>query len=117
MQVAQEEIFGPVLSVISWNDPEELERLANDVAYGLAAGIWSSDTAKAMRLAERLEVGTVWVNTYGMFDVSVPFGGRKQSGFGRELGPEALDPYLVSKSIWVDLQPTRQQSGQSIGRS
>jgi len=66
-----------------------------------------------MRLAERLEVGTVWVNTYGMFDVSVPFGGRKQS----ELGPEALDPYLVSKSIWVDLQPTRQQSGQSIGRS
>ena len=117
MHVAQEEIFGPVLSVISWSDPEELERLANDVAYGLAAGIWSSDTAKAMRLAERLEVGTVWVNTYGMFDVSVPFGGRKQSGFGRELGPEALEPYLVSKSIWVDLQPTRQQSGQSIGRS
>jgi phenylacetaldehyde dehydrogenase len=117
MHVAQEEIFGPVLSVISWADPDELEVLANDVPYGLAAGIWTSDTAKALRLAERLEAGTVWVNTYGMFDVAVPFGGRKQSGFGRELGPEALDPYLVSKSVWVDLQPSRQQSGQSIGRS
>jgi phenylacetaldehyde dehydrogenase len=117
MHVAQEEIFGPVLSVIAWEDPEELEVLANDVPYGLAAGIWTSDTAKALRLAERLDAGTVWVNTYGMFDVAVPFGGRKQSGFGRELGPEALDPYLVSKSVWVDLQPARQQSGQSIGRS
>jgi phenylacetaldehyde dehydrogenase len=91
--------------------------LANDVPYGLAAGIWTSDTAKALQLAARLDVGTVWVNTYGMFDVAVPFGGRKQSGFGRELGPEALDPYLVSKSVWVDLQPARQQAGQSIGRS
>ena len=117
MHVAQEEIFGPVLSVIAWDDPEELEFLANDVPYGLAAGIWTSDTTKALRLAERLDVGTVWVNTYGMFDVAVPFGGRKQSGFGRELGPEALEPYLVSKSIWVDLKPSRQQSGQSIGRS
>ncbi len=117
MHVAQEEIFGPVLSVIAWSDPEELEMLANDVPYGLAAGIWSADTAKAMRLADRLDAGTVWINTYGMFDVAVPFGGRKQSGFGRELGPEALEPYLVSKSVWVDLQPTRQQSGQAIGRS
>jgi acyl-CoA reductase-like NAD-dependent aldehyde dehydrogenase len=117
MHVAQEEIFGPVLSVIPWSDPDELEMLANDVPYGLAAGIWTSDTAKALQLAARLDVGTVWVNTYGMFDVAVPFGGRKQSGFGRELGPEALDPYLVSKSVWVDLQPARQQSGQSIGRS
>jgi len=117
MHVAQEEIFGPVLSVIAWSDPEELELLANDVPYGLAAGIWTNDTAKALRLAERLDVGTVWVNTYGMFDVAVPFGGRKQSGFGRELGPEALEPYLVSKSIWVDLQPARPQSGHSIGRS
>jgi phenylacetaldehyde dehydrogenase len=117
MHVAQEEIFGPVLSVIPWSDPDELEMLANDVPYGLAAGIWTSDTAKALQLAARLDVGTVWVNTYGMFDVAVPFGGRKQSGFGRELGPEALDPYLVSKSVWVDLQPARQQAGQSIGRS
>jgi phenylacetaldehyde dehydrogenase len=117
MRVAQEEVFGPVLSVISWEDPDELEVLANDVAYGLAAGIWTKDTAKALRLAEKLEAGTVWVNSYGMFDVAVPFGGRKHSGFGRELGPEALDPYLVSKSIWVDLQPERQQLGQSIGRS
>jgi phenylacetaldehyde dehydrogenase len=117
MHVAQEEIFGPVLSVIAWSDPDELEVLANATPYGLAAGIWSRDTTKALRLAERLEAGTVWVNTYGMFDVAVPFGGRKQSGFGRELGPEALDPYLVSKSVWVDLQPARQQSGQSIGRS
>ena len=116
MRVSQEEIFGPVLTVISWSDPGELARLANDVPYGLAAGIWTQDTAKALRLAGEIEAGTVWINTYGMFDVAVPFGGRKQSGMGRELGAEALDPYLVSKSVWVELQPTTQAAGQAIGR-
>jgi phenylacetaldehyde dehydrogenase len=116
MRVAQEEIFGPVLSVIRWHDVDELTELANAVPYGLAAGIWSSDTSKALRLAERLDVGTVWINTYGMFDVAVPFGGRKQSGFGRELGEEALEPYLQSKSVWLDLDAAVPTSGQGISR-
>ena len=116
MRVAQEEIFGPVLSVITWEDEDELRRLANGVDFGLAAGIWSSDTAKALRLADDLQAGTVWINTYGMFDVAVPFGGRKHSGFGRELGAEALEPYLQSKSIWVDLTSAVPQSGQGISR-
>ena len=116
MKVAQEEIFGPVLSVIRWEDEDELRRLANDVDFGLAAGIWSSDTSRALRLADDLQAGTVWINTYGMFDVAVPFGGRKHSGFGRELGAEALEPYLQSKSIWVDLTSAVPQSGQGISR-
>jgi acyl-CoA reductase-like NAD-dependent aldehyde dehydrogenase len=116
MKVAQEEIFGPVLSVITWDDEDELRALANDVDFGLAAGIWTADTSKALRLAEDLQAGTVWINTYGMFDVAVPFGGRKQSGFGRELGAEALEPYLQSKSIWVDLTSAVPQSGQGISR-
>ena len=112
MKVAQEEIFGPVLSVIPWKDEDELRALANGVDYGLAAGIWTSDTSKALRLADHLEAGTVWINTYGMFDVAVPFGGRKHSGFGRELGAEALEPYLQSKSVWVDLTSAVPQAGQ-----
>jgi acyl-CoA reductase-like NAD-dependent aldehyde dehydrogenase len=116
MRVAQEEIFGPVLSVISWRDLDELKALANDVRYGLAAGIWTRDTSKALRVAEQIEAGTVWINTYGMFDVAVPFGGRKQSGFGRELGEEALEPYLQSKSVWLDLDAAVPQSGQGISR-
>ena len=116
MKVAQEEIFGPVLSVISWKDEDELRALANGVDYGLAAGIWSADTSKALRLAEYLEAGTVWINTYGMFDVAVPFGGRKHSGFGRELGEEAMEPYLHSKSVWVDLQAAVPSAGQGISR-
>jgi acyl-CoA reductase-like NAD-dependent aldehyde dehydrogenase len=116
MNVAQEEVFGPVLSVLPWEDPDELVALANDVPYGIAAGIWTADVARALRIAQDLEVGTVWINTYGMFDVAVPFGGRKQSGTGRELGKSALDPYLVSKSIWVDLQPAAQTAGQAVAR-
>jgi phenylacetaldehyde dehydrogenase len=116
MRVAQEEIFGPVLSVISWRTADDLVALANAVPYGLAAGIWTSDASRALRLAEEIDAGTVWINTYGMFDVAVPFGGRKHSGFGRELGSEALEPYLTSKSVWVDLQSATAQSGQAISR-
>jgi phenylacetaldehyde dehydrogenase len=116
MTVAQDEIFGPVLSVITWRDLDELTALANDVRYGLAAGIWTRDTSKALALAECLDAGTVWTNTYGMFDVAVPFGGRKHSGFGRELGEEALEPYLQSKSVWLDLEAAVPQSGQGISR-
>ena len=114
--LAQEEIFGPVLSVIAWDDVDELAAPANDVPYGLAAGIWTSDTSRALKLADRLDAGTVWINTYGMFDVAVPFGGRKHSGFGKELGAEALEPYLQSKSVWLDLDAAVPQSGQGIGR-
>jgi len=117
MKVAQEEIFGPVLSVIPWKDEDELVALANGVDYGLAAGIWTSDVSAAMRVADRLDAGTVWINTYGMFDVAVPFGGRKHSGFGKELGEEALEPYLHSKSVWVDLTAAVPQYGQGISRS
>jgi phenylacetaldehyde dehydrogenase len=117
MRVAQEEVFGPVLSVIGWHDVDELTALANGVRYGLAAAVWTRDTSKALRLAEHLDTGTVWINTYGMFDAAVPFGGRKHSGFGRELGEEALEPYLQSKSIWVDLEAAVPVSGQGISRS
>ena len=116
MKVAQEEIFGPVLSVIPWKDEEELLALANGVDYGLASGIWTTDVSRGLRIADRLDAGTVWINTYGMFDVAVPFGGRKQSGFGKELGEEALEPYLHSKSVWVDLTSAVPQSGQGISR-
>lgn len=116
MRVAQEEIFGPVLSVIPWRDVDDLRSLANDIQYGLAAGIWSGDVAKALKLADLIDAGTVWINTYGMFDVAVPFGGRKHSGYGRELGDEALEPYLQSKSVWLDLESSVPQSGQGISR-
>jgi acyl-CoA reductase-like NAD-dependent aldehyde dehydrogenase len=116
MKAAQEEIFGPVLAVIAWKDEEELLALANGIDYGLASGIWTSDVSKALRVADRLDAGTVWINTYGMFDVAVPFGGRKHSGFGKELGEEALEPYLHSKSVWLDLTSAVPQSGQGITR-
>jgi acyl-CoA reductase-like NAD-dependent aldehyde dehydrogenase len=117
MTVAQEEIFGPVLSVIRWRDLDELEQWGNGVRYGFAAGMWTRDVAKALRLADRLDVGIVWINSYGLFNVAVPFGGRKLSGYGRELGEEALDPYLKSKSsVWIDLEAAVPQSGQGIRR-
>jgi Aldehyde dehydrogenase family len=85
--------------------------------HGLGtAGIWTSDTSRALRLAEELGAGTVWINSCGMFDVAVPFGGRKHSGSGRELGEEALEPYLTSKSVWVDLQSAAAQAGHAISR-
>jgi acyl-CoA reductase-like NAD-dependent aldehyde dehydrogenase len=103
MRIAREEIFGPVLSVIPFREVEEVRELANDNQYGLAAGVWTRDLAKAHRAAAAIQAGTVWINTYGLYDAAVPFGGTKSSGFGRELGEEGVRAYTRTKSVWVSL--------------
>jgi len=104
MQVAREEIFGPVASVITFEDEAEAVEIANDTEYGLAAGIWSEDMRQAHRVAEGLEAGTVYVNEYRTLSRASPFGGYKDSGLGRELGREGLEEYQQTKSIWIDLE-------------
>ncbi|MEJ2217565.1 MAG: aldehyde dehydrogenase family protein [Gemmatimonadota bacterium] len=101
--IAQEEIFGPVLAALTFDDEEQAIELANRTLYGLAAAVWTNDVKRAHRVASRIEAGTVWVNTYHPLDAASPFGGYKQSGHGRELGRYALDLYTQVKSIWVDL--------------
>ena len=103
MTIAREEIFGPVLAAIDFGDVDEAIARANDSMYGLAAGIWTRDIRKAHYVASKLQAGTVWVNTYNVYDTAAPFGGYKQSGFGREMGEYALDSYTQSKTVWVDL--------------
>lgn len=103
MKIAQEEIFGPVLSAIRFKDVDEAVEIANGTVYGLAAGIWTRDIQLAHRVASSIRSGTVWINTYNGFDSGSPFGGYKQSGFGRDLGSYALDQYTNIKSVWVAL--------------
>ncbi len=101
MRIAQEEVFGPVLSVITFKDEDEAIRIANDVVYGLAAGVWTKDIRRAMRFTKSLKAGTIWVNTYRAFSYMVPFGGMKRSGLGRESGIAAIREYLQVKSVWL----------------
>ncbi len=103
MTIAREEIFGPVLAVQTFDDLEEGVALANRARYGLAAGIWTRDVAKAHRVARAIQAGTVWVNTYNLYDAGAPFGGYKASGFGRDLGREGIEGYLETKTVWVGL--------------
>lgn len=103
MKIAQEEIFGPVLATIPFDDLDQVAELANQNVYGLAAAIWTNDIRKAHGMARRLKAGTVWINAYNLYDAALPFGGFKQSGFGRELGREALEHYTEVKSVWVNL--------------
>ncbi|HLJ86263.1 MAG TPA: aldehyde dehydrogenase family protein [Candidatus Angelobacter sp.] len=103
MKIAQEEIFGPVLATLSFDDIEEVAELANRNVYGLAAAVWTNDIKKAHQLSRRLKAGTVWINTYGLMDAALPFGGFKQSGFGRELGMHAIEHYTELKTVWMNL--------------
>ncbi len=103
MKVVQEEIFGPVVTAIPFKEIDELLPIANDSIYGLAAGIWTKDISKAHSLASKLRAGTVWINCYNIFDAALPFGGYKQSGWGREMGREALENYTEVKSVCVKL--------------
>jgi aldehyde dehydrogenase (NAD+) len=102
MRVAAEEIFGPVLSIIPFDDEDEAVRIANDIDYGLAAGVWTRDIDRAHRVTERLEAGSVWVNTYRATAAQAPFGGLKRSGYGRERGEEALAEYTYVQNVMID---------------
>jgi aldehyde dehydrogenase (NAD+) len=101
MRIAREEIFGPVACVMPFDTIEEVVARSNATSFGLAGGVWTRDVGKAHRLARELRAGTVWVNTYNLFDPAVPFGGYKMSGWGHECGPAALDEYLDTKAVWV----------------
>ncbi len=101
MRIAQEEVFGPVLAVIPFEDEADAVRIGNDVNFGLAAGVWTRDIGRALRMSEKLRVGTVWVNTYRAVSYTSPFGGYKRSGIGRESGLEAIKQYMQVKSVWI----------------
>jgi len=109
MTIAQEEIFGPVLTVIPYGTEGEAVSIANDTVFGLAASVWSRDIPRAASVAHRVRAGTVWINDVHLLNGYAPFGGYKQSGVGRELGPQVLDGYLTSKHVHVDLSPSLAQ--------
>ena len=101
MRIAQEEVFGPVLAAIPFEDEDDAVRIANDSKFGLAAGVWTQSIQRAFRMSERLRAGTVWVNTYRAVSYTSPFGGYKNSGLGRENGIEAIREYMQVKSVWI----------------
>ncbi len=106
MRIAQEEVFGPILSVIPFDTEEEAINIGNDIVYGLAAGVWTRDIGRALRMSEKLKAGTVWVNTYRAVSFTSPFGGYKRSGQGRESGQESIKEFLQIKSVWIAQQAT-----------
>ena len=106
MRIAQEEVFGPVLSIIPFDSEDDAVNIGNDIVYGLAAGVWTSDIGRALRMSERLKAGTVWVNTYRAVSFTSPFGGYKRSGEGRESGKDAIKEFLQVKSVWIAQQTT-----------
>jgi aldehyde dehydrogenase (NAD+) len=106
-RLAREEIFGPVAALIPFEGEDEAIAVANDTPFGLAAGIWTESLRRAHRVASRVRAGTVWINSYRQIAYAIPFGGFKQSGLGRELGPEALNEYTEVKSVWIDTSPGR----------
>jgi acyl-CoA reductase-like NAD-dependent aldehyde dehydrogenase len=101
--IAQNEVFGPVLSIIPFEDEEEAVAIANGTQFGLAAGVWTLDIRRAHRMARQLQAGTVWINMYRAMTFNSPFGGFKSSGIGRQNGIEAMDQYLQTKSVWCEL--------------
>ena len=104
MRIAQEEVFGPVLSVIPFDTEEDAVRIGNDIDFGLAAGVWTNDIGRALRMSEKLRAGTIWVNTYRAVSFTSPFGGYKRSGEGRESGKDAIKEFLQVKSVWIAQQ-------------
>lgn len=107
MKIAQQEVFGPVVSVIRFRDAEEAVKIANDIDFGLAAGVWTRDLHRAFYCVDRIRAGTVWVNNYRSTSFTTPFGGYKRSGIGREGGVEAMKEYLQTKSVWITTDPNR----------
>ena len=99
MKVVREEIFGPVVVAAPFSDLAEVAAVANDTPYGLGAGIWTGDISKAHALAKKIKAGSVWINCYNVFDAALPFGGYKQSGWGREMGHEVLEAYTEVKAV------------------
>ena len=102
MKIAREEVFGPVAAVLRFSTEDDAVRIANDTEFGLAAGVWTNNVQRAHRVAGRLQAGTVWINNYRKTGYAAPFGGYKQSGIGRENGPDVLREYSEEKSVWVD---------------
>ena len=107
MHIAQEEVFGPVLAVLRFTDEAEAVALANDTRFGLAAGIWTRDSARALRMTERIGAGTVYINNYFNATTQSPVGGYKQSGYGRENGIEGMRAFLQTKSVWLATNPVQ----------
>ena len=103
MKIVREEIFGPVVVAEPFRSLDEIAAEANNTTYGLGAGIWTKDISKAHALAKKLRAGTVWINCYNVFDASLPFGGYKQSGWGREMGHEVLEAYTEVKAVTTQL--------------
>ena len=101
MRIAREEVFGPVLAIMGFDEEADAIKMANDTIYGLAAGVWTSDIGRAMRMSSALKAGTVWVNTYRAVSYMMPFGGMKHSGLGRESGLASIQQYLETKSVWI----------------